>query len=100
MTNVWKNMNTADLYGAMLSQNPEQAMRDLIKAKRSLKLAANRARIKAGHKLMNAFHHKIMNLIAEFDNADSLRSYPYLMQEFDDEEFIKLIRDYMEYCYD
>lgn len=70
--------------------------------KRQIRLneIANRARIKAGHKLMNAFHRKIMNLIAEFDNADSLRSYSYIIQEFDDEEFIKLIRDYMEYCYD
>lgn len=100
MTNPWKNMDTTQLFGAMLSQNPEQAMQELIEAKHALELAANRARVKAGHKLMNAFHQKIMNLIAEFDDADELRSYPYLMQEFDDKDFIKLIRDYMEYCYD
>ena len=104
MTNVWKNMNTADLYGAMLSKNPEQAMRDLIKAKRALNLTANRARIKAGHKLMNAFHRRIMRLIEDFadydDGMERLRAYPYIVEEFDDEEFIKLIRDYMEYCYD
>lgn len=98
--NPWKNMNTGEIYNAMLSPNPEQAMQDLLKARRALNLTANRARIKAGKRLMNEFHKRIMNLIAEFDSADELRSYPYLMQEFDDTEFIKLVRDYMEYCYD
>lgn len=106
MTNPWKNMDTTQLYNAMLSQNSDQAIQDLIKAKRALNLAANRARIKAGHRLMNEFHRRVNDTIETFKEEygenyiNELRACPDLLGELVNDELIKQTKDYLEYCYD
>ncbi len=106
MTNPWKNMDTTQLYGALTSPNPERAIKELAAAKRALNLAANRARIKAGHRLMNEFHRRVNDTIETFKEEygenyiDELRACPDLLGELVNDELIKQTKDYLEYCYD
>ena len=99
-------MNTADLYGALSAPNPQKAMDELLRAKRAMVLGANRCRIKAGYKVMNEFHHRIMDYIEEFKEGygsnyrEELKELPGIFEVFDDDEFKELIKEYMEWCYD
>lgn len=106
MTNAWKNMNTADLYGALSAPNPQKAMDELLRAKRAMVLGANRKRVKVGQKVMNEFHRRLMNYIEEYKEEygpnyrEELKDLPNIWEVFEDDEFKELIKEYMEWCYD
>ncbi len=108
MTNPWKEMQTGELYAALLSEDPEIALKQLQASKRALMLSANRARIKAGKKLMNYFHWQLMNFIERYQD-DEEENYIEAMRELTagevidnirDDKLDELLKDYMEYCYD
>lgn len=108
MTKPWREMQTGDLYKALLSKDPEVALKQLQATKRALRLTANRARIQAGHKLMNKFNQSLHHFIKGYQE-DYGENYISALREFSaaeiieniyDDDLDKLFKDYMEYCYD
>ena len=108
MTTPWKEMQTGDLYKALLSKDPEVALKQLQVSKRALKLTANRSRIKAGRMLMNHFHHKLMEFIEEYQEDEGI-NYINAMRELSASEIVdniwddkleELLKNYMEHCYE
>ena len=92
MTTPWKDMQTGELYKALLSKDPEIALKQLQQSKRALTLTANRARIKAGYKLMNHFHHLLMDFIEEYQEDEGI-NYVNAMRELSAFEIVDNVWD-------